>query len=123
MNDENRNATTEALVKKNAIAFLHSAMLNGDQQAVEILQALRELDEEFERTRAKLVDINSRPRRTQEEFGKFYQVAIPALDRLIEIQKEQQYIALQITGSNYKVVASLLKQIKRKKIKQNFKDN
>jgi TPP-dependent trihydroxycyclohexane-1,2-dione (THcHDO) dehydratase len=122
MNDENRNATTEALVK-NAIAFLHSAMLNGDQQAVEILQALQELDEEFERTRAKVVDINSRPRRTQEEFGTFYQVAIPALDRLIEIQKEQQCIAMQITGSNFKVLANLLKQTKRKKIKQNFKDN
>ena len=122
MNDENRNATTEALVKK-AIAFLHSAMLNRDQQAVEILQALQELDDESERSKAKVVDISARPRRTREEFVKFYQVAIPALDRLIEIQKEQQYIALQITGSNYKVVASLLKQIKRKKIKQNFKDN
>jgi len=122
MNDENRNATTEALVKK-AIAFLHSAMLNRDQQAVEILQALQELDDESERSKAKVVDISARPRRTREEFVKFYQVAIPALDRLIEIQKEQQCIALQITASNFKAVANLLKQIKRKKIKQNFKDN
>jgi len=87
------------------------------------LQALQELDDESERSKAKVVDISARPRRTREEFVKFYQVAIPALDRLIEIQKEQQCIALQITASNFKAVANLLKQIKRKKIKQNFKDN
>ena len=120
MND--KNAKNEALLK-NAMVFLHSAMLIGDQQAVEILQALQDLDEEFESTRAKVVDISSRPRRTRDEFVNFYQVAIPALDRMIEIQKEQQCIALEVTGSNYKRVAGLLRQIKQKKIVQNFLNN
>ena len=122
MNEENQNAKNEVLLE-NAIRFLRKAMLAGDQQAGEILQALRDLDEEFERTRAKVVDISSQPRRTQTEFENFYRVAIPALDRLIEIQKEKQCIAMQATSSNYKMVASLLKPIKQKKIVQNFLNN
>jgi|GEM_PF-6165538 len=122
MSEGNQNIKNQVLLE-NAIGFLRKAIGRGDQQAGETLQALQDLDQEQEIIRAKVAVINSRPRRTQTEFEKFYRAAVPALDRLIEIQKEKQCIALRVTCSNYKRIASLLKQIKQKKIVQNFLNN
>ena len=122
MNNEDQKAKAEALLQ-NAIGFLQNAILRGDQQAGEILQALQDLDQEQEIIKVKVATINSLPRHTHAENVNFYLVTIPAMDRLIEIQNEKQCIALEVAGSNYKIVASLLKQIKRRKIKQNFLNN
>lgn len=118
----NENAKNEDLLK-NAMVFLRQAIVRGDQQALEIMETLQNLDQEFESVRAKVASVSSRPRHTRAEYVNFYQVTIPALDRLIEIQKELQCIALQVTNSNYKRVAGLLKQIKQRTIVQDFLNN
>jgi hypothetical protein len=70
------------------IHFLRDAAKNGNHQALETLQRVDQLNEEHQRIKASVIKLTSLPRLSFDDHAKFYQAAIPAMDRLLAIPIE-----------------------------------
>ena len=82
---------TETRMEKN-IFLLLDAVKSDNERAGEILRIVQQLDEEHSQIRAAITHLVSQPRHTHQDHVKFYQAAIPAIDRLLAIQLEKQRI-------------------------------
>ena len=70
------------------LPILRDAAINGNLQALEALQRVDQLKDEHQRIRASITKLTSQPRLSHDDHVKFYQAAIPAMDRLLAIPIE-----------------------------------
>ena len=101
---------------ENDLGFLKDAALNGDQQAIETIQTILDLDDEFEKLQAELADRQDTPRQSECDHAAWYQFMISGIRRLQEIPMEKERIIHETYGLNNKKIQILLESIKRRKI-------